>query len=122
MWDDAAIAMLNPTLAAEGKLPAMMIQIAYTDLALGFADVLKEALSLFSPEFASALQAANNQLAGLPPTTTLGNGHSFPVPAQRLAYMQVSLDGYILIWHIRSTRSPQQHHHRALKDPSRITR
>ncbi len=67
MWNDARIQALNPP-AVSAKLPAATITLGYNIAnALSFAEVFKVALSSFSATFRTALAAANNSYALLPP-------------------------------------------------------
>ncbi len=67
LWNDARIQALNPSIAS--KLPAEAIMIGYVEELdpISVIAVLKAALSSFSPEFKTALAAANNQFSNMPP-------------------------------------------------------
>ena len=65
-WNDSRIRALNPP-TVNAKLPAADITLGYTDYSLSFAEVFKVALSSFSATFRTALAAANDSYALLPP-------------------------------------------------------
>jgi hypothetical protein len=66
MWNDQAIKDLNPSIAS--KLPAATIRLGYDENSIyTTTEIVKRALSSFSPLFASALAAANRTFAAMPP-------------------------------------------------------
>ncbi len=89
-WDDPAIQLLNPQLT----LPHANITIGITPgRALAETDVFKEALSLFSDEFASEIVNADNDLERLRPAVE-GRAFIASDASDRLAFVQVQL-----YWH-----------------------
>ncbi len=85
-WDHPAIQDLNPNIT----LPHANITIGVSPgSALGQTDVFKKALSLFSPEFASALARAGNDFQKMEPAQ---QGHAFIASdgSARLKFVQVT--------------------------------
>ncbi len=88
-WDHPFIQELNPNIT----LPHANITIGVSpgSSTLGQTDVFKRALSLFSSEFASALESAGNDFQKMAPAQ---QGHAFIASdgAARLRFVQVSND------------------------------
>jgi len=88
MWNDQRIKDLN-TAGLAAKLPAANIVLGYNvNSKLSFAAVFKAALSSFSDSFRTALAAANDSYALMPPALA---GHAFeagPKASDRMAWLK----------------------------------
>jgi hypothetical protein len=89
-WADPAILALNPNLTS-ANLPDQPILMSYTETDIGTAgsQVFKNALSIFSTEFARVLEAAGGYIANLTPTAE-GRALQTDNPTDRFAYVGVS--------------------------------
>jgi hypothetical protein len=89
LWSDPYIASLNTQLAAEGKLPALNISLAFIPGdGLDVSEPLKRALPRYYPALGQALDDAQGDFGGLAPALA-GRWVSIADQAQRLAFVAV---------------------------------
>jgi hypothetical protein len=89
LWSDPYIASLNTQLAAEGKLPALNITLAFIPGdGLDLSEPLKRVLPLYHPTLGQAIDDAQGDVGGLAPALA-GRWVSITDQAQRLAFATV---------------------------------